>query len=209
MRRFFFGIALVTGTMPDALLAQQSAPARAPRTAQQPVDDEGEDVAEVTVSTGRNLPGSAIGDIPPDQQLSPAEIRSYGVSSVGDLLVELGPQLRSGRGNGPPVVLLNGRRISGFEEIRNLPAEAILRVDILPEEVALKYGFSADQRVINFVLRPRFRAVTTELEGRVATEGGRATPAGRFDILALNRRGRVNLHVEYQESSALTEAERG
>lgn len=209
MRKFFFGIALVTGTMPHALLAQQSAPARAPRTAQQPVDDEGEDVAEVTVSTGRNLPGSAIGDTPPDQQLSPAEIRSYGVSSVGDLLVELGPQLRSGRGNGPPVVLLNGRRISGFEEIRNLPAEAILRVDILPEEVALKYGFSADQRVINFVLRPRFRAVTTELEGRVATEGGRATPAGRFDILALNRRGRVNLHVEYQESSALTEAERG
>lgn len=206
MRSLFFGIALATGAMPHALLARQSTPAR---TTPQTADDEGEDVAEVTVSTGRNLPGSAIGDIPPDQQLSPAEIRSYGVSSVGDLLAELGPQLRSGRGNGPPVVLLNGRRISGFDEIRNLPAEAILRVDILAEEVALKYGFSADQRVINFVLRPRFRAVTTELEGRVATEGGRATPAGRFDILALSRRGRVNLHVEYQESSALTEAERG
>lgn len=210
MRSVLFGSILLAGASPTALLAQQQPPSRpqqpaAPRAA----DEEGDDVAEVTVSAGRNLPGSVAGDIPPDQQLGPAEIRSYGVSSVSDLLTELGPQLRSGRGNGPPVVLLNGRRVSGFEEIRNLPTEAILRVDILPEEVALKYGYSADQRVINFVLRPRFRAVTTELEARLATGGGRATPQGEFDVLTLNRRGRVNLHVEYQESSALTEAERG
>ncbi|MGJ3629017.1 hypothetical protein AB5I41_23055 [Sphingomonas sp. MMS24-JH45] len=47
------------------------------------------------------------------------------------------PQTRSGRGaGGPPVVLVNGRRVSGFQEIRDLPTEAIQRVDILPEEVA-------------------------------------------------------------------------
>lgn len=210
MRSVLFGSILLAGTAPGALLAQQQASPRPQQaTPTQSTDEEGDDVAEVTVSAGRNLPGSAIGDIPPDQQLGPAEIRSYGVSSVSDLLTELGPQLRSGRGNGPPVVLLNGRRVSGFEEIRNLPTEAIQRVDILPEEVALKYGYAADQRVINFVLRPRFRAITTELEARFATGGGRATPQGEFDVLTLNRRGRVNLHVEYQESSALTEAERG
>ena len=211
MRSILLGSILLAGTAPTAVLAQQQAAPRAPArpTTATPVQDDGDEPTEVTVSAGRSLPGSAIGDIPPDQTLGPAEIRSYGVSSVNDLLTELGPQLRSGRGNGPPVVLLNGRRISGFQEVRNLPTEAILRVEILPEEVALKYGYSADQRVINFVLRPRFRAVTTELEGRIATGGGRATPSGEFDVLTLNRRGRVNLHLEYQESSALTEAERG
>ena len=80
------------------------------------------------------------GDIPPEIQLNQADIRAYAVSSVADLLTELAPQTGSGRGSGMPVVLLNGRRISSFAEIRDLPTEAIERVDILPEEVALKYG---------------------------------------------------------------------
>ncbi|MBX9797687.1 TonB-dependent receptor, partial [Sphingomonas sp.] len=153
---------LLLGVAPVEALAQQAAP-RPARPA--PAEDRGapaqdDEGGDVVVTAGRRLPGAVIGDIPPDQVLSPADIRSYGVSSVADLLTELGPQLRSGRGSGPPVVLLNGRRIGGFQEIRDLPAEAILRVDILPEEVALKYGFRADQRVINFVLRPRFQALT-------------------------------------------------
>ena len=70
--------------------------------------------------------------------MGPAEIQSYGVSTVTELLDELAPQTRSDRGRGgeSPVVLLNGRRISGFNEIRDIPVEAILRVDILPEEVS-------------------------------------------------------------------------
>ncbi len=172
----------------------------------QAADDEGD--GDIVVR-GARPPGSVIGDIPADQQLSPADIRSYGVSSVADLLAELAPQTRSGRGGGgAPVVLLNGRRISGFGEIRDLPTEAILRVDILPEEVALKYGYRADQRVVNFVLRPRFRSVTLEAESRFATAGGSAEPNGEVDILKITQGRRINLHVEYSERSALTEAER-
>lgn len=216
MRKLMWSMALLAGVAPSALAAQQrTPPANPPRaSAARPApaaDSEAEaeaDGVDVVVSGTRDLPGAVKGDIPADQQLSPADIRSYGVSSVADLLTELGPQLRSGRG-GPPVVLLNGRRVAGFQEIRDLPTEAILRVDILPEEVALKFGYQADQRVINFVLRPRFQSVTAELEGRIATEGGRAVPSAEFDVLKLNRNGRINIHAEYQESSALTEAERG
>ncbi|MDA4834198.1 hypothetical protein NY536_22425, partial [Enterobacter hormaechei] len=60
------------------------------------------------------------------QQLDPADIRAYGVSSVSDLLTELSPQTTSGVG-GPPVVLLDGKRIAGFQEIRDIPTEAIAR----------------------------------------------------------------------------------
>ena len=175
-------------------------------TGTQGTDDESEDI----VVTGQRPPGTVIGDIPPEEQLSPADIRSYGVSSVGDLLTALAPQTGSGRGSGGrPVVLLDGRRISGFREIRDLPAEAILRVDILPEEVALKYGYRADQKVVNFVLRPRFRAATAELEDRFATEGGRNNPQSELDLLSIRNGQRLNLHLEYQQSGALTEAERG
>ena len=65
-----------------------------------------------------------------------------------------------------PVMLLNGQRISGFREIRDMPPEAIERVEILPEEVALKYGYSADQRVVNIVLRRRFRSTAARGERR-------------------------------------------
>ena len=132
------------------------------RTQTQPeAEEEGEEAEPDVVVTARREPGKVIGDIPPDQQLSPADIRSYGVSSVSDLLTELAPQTTSGRG-GSPVILLNGRRIAGFQEIRDLPTEAIQRVDIFPEEVALKYGYRADQKVVNFVLRPRFRSLAAE-----------------------------------------------
>lgn len=169
---------------------------------------EAEEQPEIVV-TGRRQPGTVIGDIPAEQQLSPADIRSYGVSSVAELLNELAPQTRSGRGSGgAPVVLLNGKRVSGFSEIRDIPAEAILRVDILPEEVALKYGYRADQRVVNFVLRPRFRAVTAEIESRFATQGGNATPSGEFNLLRISDGRRINLHAEVQDSAAITEADR-
>jgi uncharacterized membrane protein YgcG len=167
---------------------------------------EGEDI----VVTGRKPVGSVVGDIPPEQTLSPADIRSYGVSSVADLLTELSPQTRSGRGaGGAPVVLLNGRRIGGFSEIRDLPTEAILRVEILPEEVALKYGYRADQRVVNFVLRPRFRAYTAEVDTRFATDGGRNQPEVEGDWLRIQRTGRTSIHLEYTQANALSEADRG
>ena len=77
-----------------------------------------------------------------------------------------------GRGGDQPVLLLNGQRISSFREMRDIPTEAIQRVEILPEEVALKYGYRADQRVVNIVLRQRFRSTVAQLGATVPTAGG-------------------------------------
>ena len=206
---------LIATAIPAAALAQQTPPAATPPTAAPPqqasaaADQPDAEEPEVIVRGTRGLPGSVVGDIPPEQQLGPADIRSYGVSSVAELLAELAPQTRSGRGSGGmPVVLLNGRRIAGFQEIRDLPTEAIARVDILPEEVALKYGYRADQRVVNFVLRQRFRATTVELSDRITTRGDRNQPEGELDYLQIRRDKRVNLHTEYSQSSPLLESQR-
>ncbi len=209
-------LTLALAATPSFALAQQATPPAQPATPATPAPetggggtDTGEDGPDIVVQ-GARPPGSVVGDIPPEQQLSPADIRSYGVGSVTELLAELSPQIRSDRGSGgAPVVLIDGKRISGFQEIRDLPTEAIQRVDILPEEVALKYGYRADQKVVNFVLRRRFRAATLELADRVATAGGRNAPQAELDLLKIARTGRLNLHLEYQGANALTENERG
>ena len=115
-----------------------------------------------------------IGDIPPENQLNSRDIRATGATSISELLEAIAPQIGSARGRGgeAPVLLLNGRRISGFRELRDIPPEAIERVDILPEEVALKYGYRADQRVVNFVLRRRFLS-TADARRRDAGDRGR------------------------------------
>jgi hypothetical protein len=155
-------------------------------------------------------PGAVVGDIKPELQLYPADIQSYGVSTVTELLNELSPETRSdrGRGGSSPVILLNGRRISAFNEVQNIPTEAILRVDILPEEVSLKYGYTADQRVVNIVLRRRFYATTGELIGGGTTEAGEVTGQGEADLLHIRGDNRLNLDLKYQATSDITDADR-
>mgnify|MGYP004521422917 CR=1 FL=1 len=193
------GLGLATLAAGPAMAQQAAPPAGAasrPAPAAEAQEGDTTEEPDIIVRGQRNLPGAVIGDIPPEVQLGPADIRSYGVSSVSELLNELAPQTRSGRGSGAPVVLLNGRRISGFQEIRDLPTEAIARVDILPEEVALKYGYRADQRVVNFVLRRRFRAATVELADSIPTQGGRNVANPELDLLTIQGGNRANLHLE-------------
>ncbi|WP_297694786.1 TonB-dependent receptor [Phenylobacterium sp.] len=192
-------------------LHAQTAPASPAHAARADPPPKRNTVSELVITGGEpTQPGAVMGDIKPELQISPEEIQSYGVSSVTELLDELAPQIRSDRGRGgeAPVVLLNGRRISGFGEIRNIPAEAILRVDILPEEAALKYGYAANQRVVNIVLRPVFRAWTAEGQAGAPTEGGQALGQGELDQARIRGDNRLNLDLKAQVQTALTEAER-
>lgn len=131
------GAAAIALMSPVPASAQPAGSSPAPVQESAPAADDSS--SEDIVVTGQALPGAVIGDIPPESQLSPRDIRAYGVGTVAELLDELALQTSSGQGRGDegPVVLVNGRRISGIGEVRDLPAESILRLDILPEEVAL------------------------------------------------------------------------
>ena len=182
---------------------------------QQPAQEESTGVPEEgdpeeIVVTGQRLRGSVIGDIPPENTLDARDVRATGATSINELLEAIGPQIGSARGRGGerPVLLLNGQRISGFRELRDIPPEAIQRVEILPEEVALKYGYRADQRVVNFVLRPRFRSTAVRVEGRTATDGGYAGGLGDVTRLMLGQDSRTSINLRAETNGALTEAER-
>lgn len=181
------------------------------RAEEPPQADEVADQKADIVVTAPRLRGSVDVDIPPDLVLDADAIQSYGASSVTDLLSALSTQTRSGRGrgNGPPVVLVNGKRVSGFAEIRDLPSEAIQRVEVLPEDVALRFGFTADQRVINFILKDDFQAFTGELEYGGPLAGGRSNTEVQATWLKITKTGRINLSAQYDFDTPLLESERG
>ena len=187
--------------------APQPAPIPAPSDAQTANQPDSEDDI---VIVGQRQRATVIGDIPPENQLTSRDIRATGATSITELLAAIAPQIGSarGRGAGQPVLLLNGQRISSFRELRDIPPEAIERVDILPEEVALKYGYRADQKVVNFVLRRRFNSTAIRADAGGATDGGYLSGLGdatRFTI-AGDTRTTINLHAEAND--ALNENER-
>jgi len=192
----------------------QQQPATAPtaqadtRAAQAANEDYGDE--EAIVVQGTRARGSVVGDIPPQNILDSRDIRATGATSISDLLDALAPQIGSaqGRGGERPVLLLNGQRISSFRELRDIPPEAIERMEILPEEVALKYGYRADQKVVNIVLRQRFRSTTAQVGGGLSTEGGYASGNADLTQFSVQRNGRTTLNAHVEGNSMLTEAER-
>ncbi|PZQ24394.1 MAG: ABC transporter ATP-binding protein [Sphingopyxis macrogoltabida] len=170
-------------------------------------DIDGEEI----VVTAPRLAGQLDTDYAAEAELDEAAIASYGVSNVEELLAALAPQTRSGRGRGSgrPIILVNGRRIGGFGEVRNLPPEAIAKVEIFPEEVALQYGYSADERVVNLVLKPNFRQISVEAEGGIPTKGGRFQSELEPSFLAIGDNGRFNLTAGWEHATMLRESERG
>jgi outer membrane cobalamin receptor len=201
---------MMYGKQPFALTAFSLLALAAPVHAQEAGEEETARTSDIIVTAPR-LRGSVDVDITPDLILDAAAIDSYGASSVTDLLAALSTQTRSGRGRGggQPVVLVNGKRVSGFAEIRDLPSEAIQRVEVLPEDVALRYGFTADQRVINFILKDNFSAFTGEVEYGGPTAGGRGEAEVQATWLNITKTGRINLSAQYDRDGSILERERG
>lgn len=170
--------------------------------------DEG-DETEIVI-TGQRARGSVIGDIAPLETLDSRDVRATGATNITELLAALAPQIGSaqGRGGEGPVLLLNGQRISGFRELRDIPTEAISRVEILPEEVALKYGFAPTQKVVNIVLRQRFRSTAVLAGITDATDGGYTSGRGDLTRLMLGTAGRTTFNLHAEGNGLLTESER-
>ena len=187
---------------------EQTAPPETPPAETAGSDDYADD--EAIVVTGARARGSVVGDIPPEEVLDARDVRATGATNINELIEALAPQLGSaqGRGGERPILLLNGQRISGFRELRDIPTEAIERAEILPEEVALKYGYSADQKVLNIVLRQRFRSTAVRADATAATEGGYMGGLGDITRLMIGRAGRTTINVHGEANGMLTESER-
>lgn len=166
--------------------------------------------AEIVV-TARSQPGAVVGLFQAETSIDAHVVAAMGASTLADVIAQLsaqtgGNQGRTGEGS---VILLNGRRISSIAEVRNLPPEAVSRVDILPEEAALRFGYSAHQKVINIVLLPHFASATGELEDRLAEATARNDFNVEANLVRIAGANRLTANLQYQIGDDLTEARRG
>lgn len=180
---------------PAAAMAQEQAQAEIP--------------GEIVVIAER-IKGQVDTPQPPVATYNEADIAALGASSITDLLARISPQTGSGRGrgDGAPVVLVNGQRIASFREMRNYPPEAVKRVEVLPEEVALRFGFPPDARVVNVILKDDFRSRRLELTYSQPDRGGMSSQQLEASLLRIAGPSRINLNGSAQRSSALFESER-
>lgn len=196
-------IALVAATPAIA----QEAVAQAPTSAEAPPLSDSE--VDAIVVTAERIRGQVQTASAPVLELDQEQVQAYGASSIADLVAQLAPAVGSGRGRGGrPVFLVNGQRITNFREIGRYPPEAINKVEVLPEEVALKFGFPADQRVINFILKDNFKSREVEVEYGVPTRGGYGAGEAEVSQLAISGQNRLNLSGAYEKTTLLTEADR-
>lgn len=201
----FLGLATLALFAPTPLLAQDTVT---------DTDSEAEDrdaLGTDIVVVATRLAGQVDTDIPPVLTLDEAEISTYGAGSIAELLEAVGPQTGSGRGRGGgrPIILLNGQRISSFREMRAIPPEAIRRMEVLPEEVALRFGYPPNERVVNFILKDNFASSQIAGEYNVPTRGGYLYTELEGGTLRIDGPRRMNLEAKIVNSSLLTEAERG
>ncbi|MCJ2181653.1 hypothetical protein MTR62_02865, partial [Novosphingobium sp. 1949] len=157
------------------------------------------------------LPGTVDTPYKPVETFDEQDIAAYGASSIEELLDAISPQTGSGRGRdtGRPIMLINGKRITSWREMRDIPPEAIRRLEVLPEEVALQFGYPADKRVVNIILKEHFAAVTGGGEYNRPTRGGYDSYELKSGIFRIAGPRRYNLSAKLTETSMLTEDERG
>lgn len=201
----FLALTALTGTLSFPAFAQDPPPG--PEAADVPEEAQGDEIIVIA--------GSLLGrvDAPqaPIDTLDEADIAAYGAGSLAELVEALAPQTGSGRGRGGgmPVFLVNGLRVSSFREMRSYPPEAVQRVEILPEEVAQRFGFSPNQRVVNFILKDNYSSREIEVEYGQPDRGGFSRKEVEATYLRIDGSSRLNANVEWNDTSPLTEAERG
>ncbi len=185
-------------------LLKTSPPVAVNATATAPTGD-----GSITV-TAKKPRGAVIGDIPAIQTFNPLDIKAFGADNIGALIDALGPQVGSNQGGNDtsPVVLLNGKRVSSFLEIAAIPAEAIERTEIFPEEVALKYGFPANQKVVNVVTYENFNSRIGQANYALTTDGGFDSGGVGGNYLKISGDTRYSLDVIYNRADSLLESER-
>lgn len=165
---------------------------------------------DVIVVDGASRRGATLSDIEPELVLTEADIAAYGVTTFSELLAIIAAETSSGRGRRqePPVPLINGRRVAGFRELDNYPVEAIARVEVLPEEVSLEYGFSPNQRVINFILKPNLRIVPLNNRIQSSSDGGSVGQTTNLTNFFVNGERRRSLSGTFTTAPTILETER-
>ena len=151
--------------------------------------------------------GSAVTDIEPLATLDANAVVALGATTVPELLRAIRSSTQAADGS-EPILLLNGQRISGYEEISSLPPEAIEKVEVLPEQAAMKFGYPPTRRVVNFIAKLHFRQLEARASALTTTRWGSATEKTNLGLTRLDQGRRLSLTLEVRHTDPLYESDR-
>ena len=198
---------LVAGSLyATAIHAQSTAPAGAAPAnggfAKMDAAEANEEAKDAILVTAHQQHGAVATDLPPEVTLNSAAIGALGAADLNEVFEDLAPEFRNGasepgKARPTPIVLVNGQRIAGFSSIRDLPPEAVRRIEVFPEKVALQYGYGPDQKVVNVVLRSNYHALTLLGRYTAAPENWRGVYRAKADMLRIGEHSHWNLDLDY------------
>ncbi|MDK2760107.1 MAG: hypothetical protein KYX64_01960 [Sphingopyxis sp.] len=144
--------------------------------------------------------------VKPETELSEDDIAGYGAASIDELLRGIAPLI--GGSGGPPILLVNGKRIGDSSGVSGFPPEALDRLAILPPEAAARYGYPARQRVVNLVLKKHFVSWTIDSNLTLPTAGGRDSERVTVGRLVIDGPAYWNVQLQLSRDDALLKSER-
>jgi hypothetical protein len=198
--------AFACGAVAALPASAQNAPAQ-PASPSSDADQPGQKDGDDILVTGKRIAGSAIGSVEPVLVMDSDALKSLGATSLLDLMKRLKGATTSASG-AEPAILLNGRRVSGFDDLRTLPSEAIERVEVLSEQDAARFGFSPTMRVMNFITKKHFRSLTVQQLAGSTTEGGGATNYTEVNAASIEGPRRASLAVSYFRQNPILQSQR-
>lgn len=159
------------------------------------------DPQEIVVTARR---GEAL--VEPETELDEERIGAYGAFTIGELIRDLAPLIDGP--DKPPVLLVNGKRVGESTGMEGFPPEALNRLAILPPEAAARYGYPADRRVVNLVLKQRFASWAVGGALTLPTAGGRDAETLSANRVAINGSTYWNAGVRLSRARRLLRSER-
>ncbi|MEL7446868.1 MAG: hypothetical protein AAGK02_13850 [Pseudomonadota bacterium] len=215
--RLLIAGACTLGAFSHPVSAQDESPPTqsAEQTESQPDESDGEvgsDPRRDIVVQGLRTRGQLLVDQAPLLELDEQDITAEGVTSIADLVTQITDQAGSARGRGSggrPVILVNGIRIGSFRELAQYPPEALEKVEVFPEEVAQRFGFAPDRRVINLILKENYSSREVELEFEGPASGEYIALEQELGYLQIADGGRFNVNFEARDISLATEDDLG
>ncbi|MGA1797986.1 hypothetical protein VH567_04310 [Sphingomonas sp. 4RDLI-65] len=162
------------------------------------------DVPELVIFGDRR---SIVTDVDPLATFDIAAIAATGATTIAEFLRAIRGVTQSADGS-DPIFLLNGQRTSGYQDIGTLPPEAIEKVEVLPEPVALRFGYPPTRRVLNFITKRRFRQTELRGAGGIATRGAGSTRTANLGLTRLHDDSRLTAAIEYRHTDAIFQSDR-
>jgi iron complex outermembrane receptor protein len=147
-----------------------------------------------------------VSGIQPERELDQQGIESYGDSTIDELIAEVQGELGDDQ---QPLILVNGERVSGIDEIGSLPVEALENVKVLPRGSGVRAGGTTGQRVVSLTLKKKTRSATALVAHKLSTGGDWNAERGEAILTYIEGAKRLNVTFKVRDEDNLFERDRG